>query len=86
MSILLVVVLSVSGNPSDGAQPSTAPSAKAPAAPVARSGRELADAARTSRVNVGRIETGGDTTPGMARRLADALECRIDDLMGQSSE
>jgi hypothetical protein len=48
MSILLVVVLSVSGNPSDGAQPSTAPSAKAPAAPVARSGRELADAAHAS--------------------------------------
>jgi len=42
--------------------------------------RELADKAGTSRVNVGRIETGGDTTPGMARKLADALECAIDDL------
>ena len=47
--------------------------------------RELADAARTSRVNVGRIETGGETTPGMARRLADALGCSIDDLMAQPS-
>lgn len=43
--------------------------------------RELAELAGTSRVNVGRIETGGDTTPGMARRLAKALECSIDDLM-----
>jgi DNA-binding XRE family transcriptional regulator len=46
--------------------------------------RELADKAGTSRVNVGRIETGGDTTPGMARKLADALECAIDDLLAQS--
>ena len=47
--------------------------------------RELADAAATTRVNVGRIETGGDTTPGMARRLADALGCAIDDLMAEAS-
>jgi DNA-binding XRE family transcriptional regulator len=46
--------------------------------------RELADKAGTSRVNVGRIETGGDTTPGMARKLADALECAIDDLLAQT--
>jgi DNA-binding XRE family transcriptional regulator len=46
--------------------------------------RELADKAGTSRVNVGRIETGGDTTPGMDRKLADALECAIDDLLAQS--
>jgi transcriptional regulator with XRE-family HTH domain len=48
--------------------------------------RELGEAAGTTRVNVGRIETGGDTTPGMARKLADALECSIDDLMGPSPQ
>jgi hypothetical protein len=58
MSILLAVVLSISQSPSTsaqpiGAQPDAAPSAKtpsvkAPAAPVARSGRELADAAHAA--------------------------------------
>jgi transcriptional regulator with XRE-family HTH domain len=43
--------------------------------------RELAEAAGTSRVNVGRIETGGETTPGTARLLAEALGCTISDLL-----
>jgi transcriptional regulator with XRE-family HTH domain len=48
--------------------------------------RELAAAAGTSRINVGRIETGGETTPGTARHLAEALDCTIDDLMRPSAE
>jgi DNA-binding XRE family transcriptional regulator len=42
---------------------------------------ELATLAGTSRVNVGRIERGGDTHPKMAIKLAKALGCDIDDLM-----
>ena len=48
MSIFLAVVLTVSGSPENGTQPVAAPAAKTPAPPVARSGRELADAAHAS--------------------------------------
>jgi len=49
MSILLALVLSVSAAPSGGAQADAAPSAPAATpAPVARSGRELADAAHAA--------------------------------------
>jgi transcriptional regulator with XRE-family HTH domain len=42
---------------------------------------QLAEAAGTSRVNVGRIETNHETRPTMARKLADALGVDIDTLM-----
>ena len=48
MSIFLAVVLSVSGSPESSTQADTTASAKAPAAPVARTGRELADAAHAA--------------------------------------
>jgi transcriptional regulator with XRE-family HTH domain len=45
--------------------------------------RALGEQAGTSRVNVGRIETGGETRPSMARRLAEALGVQVDDLLRQ---
>jgi hypothetical protein len=48
MSIFLAVVLSVSASPTDTAKPDAVPAAKAPTAPVARSGRELSDAAHAA--------------------------------------
>jgi transcriptional regulator with XRE-family HTH domain len=41
----------------------------------------LADRSGCSRYNVSRIEMGGFTHPSMGKRLADALECTLDDLM-----
>ena len=41
---------------------------------------ELAIQAGTTRLNVGRIERGGDTHPKMAVKLAVALDCRLEDL------
>ena len=48
MSIFLAVVLSFSVSSDSGTQADATPGAKAPAAPVARSGRELSDAAHAA--------------------------------------
>ena len=45
--------------------------------------RALGQQAGTSRVNVGRIETGGETRPSMARKLAQARGVEVDDLLRQ---
>ena len=45
--------------------------------------RALGEQAGTSRVNVGRIETGGETRPSMARKLAEALGVKVDELLRQ---
>jgi len=45
--------------------------------------RELGEVAGVSRVNIARIEGGGETHPRTARLLAVALECSIDNLMAQ---
>lgn len=41
----------------------------------------LGDKASMSRVNIARIEGGKETRPSSALRLAEALDCTIDDLM-----
>ena len=48
MSVFLAVVLTISGSPDNATSPDATPAAKAPAAPVARSGRELSDAAHAA--------------------------------------
>ncbi len=48
MSIFLAVVLTVSGSPDNVTSPDATPAVKAPAAPVARNGRELSDAAHAA--------------------------------------
>lgn len=40
----------------------------------------LGDKAGMSRVNIARIESGKETRPSSALKLADALGCTIDDL------
>jgi len=45
----------------------------------------LGELAQVSRVNIARIETGGETHPKTARLLAEALDCSIDDLMSEGT-
>jgi transcriptional regulator with XRE-family HTH domain len=45
--------------------------------------RELAEQAGVSRVNVARVEGGGETHPRTARLLAEVLGCSITQLMGE---